>query len=156
MERVKSEVLNILERRLSTLRHLAKSLQDCQKVIVDLDLEGIHRQVARQENLCSELRFLGQEHQAATRDRAGGVRVVAPAAGEIQVSAYEQEALHRLRHELKGVLVQVRHLNRVQCQVLGKSRRSVNVLINFLAHYRGTYTQVMGSGTHFAVGTQGR
>jgi flagellar biosynthesis/type III secretory pathway chaperone len=151
-----SETPNILERHLATLRHLSNSLRDCQKAIVDLDLEEIQFQVKRQETLCSEIRFLELELKQALRSCAGADGAPALAENQVEGSAYDQEKPGHLYHELSEALEQVRYSNHVQGQVLRKSRRSLNVLINFLAQYHGNYSHIMSAGIRFAVGMQGR
>ena len=70
------------------------------------------------------------------------------AAGEIPSTLGELEAqldplsarqLHLLMGGLKAIQADVRRLSRVHLELLRRSRRSVNVLLNFLAHYSGTY-----------------
>jgi hypothetical protein len=70
------------------------------------------------------------------------------AAGEMPATLAELEAqldpasarqLQLLLGGLKAIQADVRRLSRVHSELLRRSRRSVNVLLNFLAHYSGTY-----------------
>jgi hypothetical protein len=143
---MKSEVqqyLDLLERRLATLRMLAADLDESRSAYVTLDLRAMHQHTARQENLCSEIRMLDTELQNM-KDRLRGLA----AAGEMPATLGELEAqldpmsarqLHLLLGGLKAIQVDVRRLSRVHSELLRRSRRSVNVLLNFLAHYSGTY-----------------
>ena len=58
---MKNEVqqyLELLERRLATLRMLAADLDESRSAYVTLDLRAMHQHIARQENLCAEIRLL--------------------------------------------------------------------------------------------------
>jgi chromosome segregation ATPase len=137
------QYLELLERRLATLRLLATDLDESRSAYVTLDLRSMHEHIARQENLCTEIRLLDAELQNMKEK----LRALA-AAGEIPSSLSELEAqldptsarqLHLLMGGLKAIQADVRRLSRVHSELLRRSRRSVNVLLNFLAHYLGTY-----------------
>ena len=143
---MKSEVqryLELLERRLATLRMLATDLDESRSAYVTLDLRAMHQHIAHQENLCTEIRALDSELQNM-KGRLTGLA----AAGEMPSTLGELEAqldptsarqLHLLLGGLKAIQADVRRLSRVHSELLRRSRRSVNVLLNFLAHYSGTY-----------------
>jgi len=143
MKREVEEYLALLERRLATLHLLAADLDESRSAYVTLDLRAMHQHIARQENLCTEIRLLDAELQGM-KDRLRGL----VAAGEMPATLGELEAqldpasarqLHLLLGGLKGIQADVRRLSRVHSELLRRSRRSVNVLLNFLAHYSGTY-----------------
>jgi hypothetical protein len=135
--------LELLERRLATLRLLATDLDESRSAYVTLDLRSMHQHIARQENLCTEIRMLDAELQ----NMKEGLRGLA-AAGEMPATLGDLEAqldpmsarqLHLLLGGLKAIQADVRRLSRVHSELLRRSRRSVNVLLNFLAHYSGRY-----------------
>jgi hypothetical protein len=137
------QYLELLERRLATLRLLAADLDESRTAYVTLDLRAMHQHIARQENLCTEVRMLDHELQNM-KDKLRGLA----AAGEMPSTLGELEAqldpmsarqLHLLMGGLKAIQADVRRLSRVHSELLRRSRRSVNVLLNFLAHYSGTY-----------------
>lgn len=137
------QYLELLERRLATLRMLAADLDESRSAYVTLDLRAMHQHISRQENLCAEIRMLDSELQGM-KDK---LRLLA-ATGEIPSTIGELEAqldpmsarhLHLLMSGLKTIQSDVRRLSRVHSELLRRSRRSVNVLLNFLAHYSGTY-----------------
>ena len=143
MKREVQQYLELLERRLATLRLLATDLDESRSAYVTLDLRSMHHHIGRQENLCAEIRMLDTELQSMK----GSLRGLA-AAGEIPSTLGELEAqldpvsarqLHLLMGGLKAIQADVRRLSRVHSELLRRSRRSVNVLLNFLAHYSGTY-----------------
>jgi hypothetical protein len=156
---MKSEVqryLELLERRLATLRLLATDLDESRSAYVTLDLLAMHQHIAHQENLCTEIRMLDAELQDLKGTLAG-----LAAAGEIPSSLGDLETqldptsarqLHLLLGGLKAIQADVRRLSRVHSELLRRSRRSVNVLLNFLAHYSGTYPLPVtrSSGAPFA------
>jgi hypothetical protein len=153
---MKSEVqryLLLLERRLATLRLLAADLDESRSAYVTLDLRAMHQHTSHQENLCTEIRMLDSELQDLKAKLTG-----LAAAGEIPSAASAQfdptsaRQLHLLLGGLKAIQADVRRLSRVHSELLRRSRRSVNVLLNFLAHYSGTYPVpvVRSQGTPFA------
>jgi hypothetical protein len=143
---MKSEVqryLELLERRLATLRMLATDLDESRSAYVTLDLRAMHQHIAHQENLCTEIRMLDHELHGLKGKITGLV-----AAGEIPSALGDLETqfdpasarqLHLLLGGLKAIQADVRRLSRVHSELLRRSRRSVNVLLNFLGHYSGTY-----------------
>jgi len=143
MKREVQQYLELLERRLATLRLLATDLDESRAAYVTLDLRSMHQHIAHQENLCTEIRLLDAELQNM-KEKLRGLA----AAGEIPSTLGELEAqldplsarqLHLLMGGLKAIQADVRRLSRVHSELLRRSRRSVNVLLNFLAHYSGTY-----------------
>lgn len=143
MKREVQQYLDLLERRLATLRMLAADLDESRSAYVTLDLRLMHQHIAHQENLCSEIRMLDTELQNM-KDKLRGL----VATGEMPSTLGELEAqldpmsarqLHLLMGGLKAIQADVRRISRVHSELLRRSRRSVNVLLNFLAHYSGTY-----------------
>ena len=135
--------LELLERRLATLRLLAADLDESRSAYVTLDLRAMHQHIAHQENLCAEIRLLDAELQAMK-----GKLAELAASGQIPATQSELEAqldpasarqLQLLLGGLKAIQADVRRLSRVHSELLRRSRRSVNVLLNFLAHYSGSY-----------------
>jgi chromosome segregation ATPase len=143
MKREVQQYLELLEKRLATLRLLATDLDESRSAYVTLDLRSMHQHITRQENLCTEIRLLDAELQSMKEK----LRALA-ATGDIPSSLGEIEAqldpasarqLHLLLGGLKAIQADVRRLSRVHSELLRRSRRSVNVLLNFLAHYSGSY-----------------
>jgi hypothetical protein len=143
MKREVQQYLELLERRLVTFRMLAADLDESRSAYVTLDLRAMHQHISRQENLCAEIRMLDTELQSM-KDQLRGLA----AAGEMPSTLGELEAqldptsarqFHILMGGLKAIQADVRRLSRVHSELLRRSRRSVNVLLNFLAHYSGTY-----------------
>lgn len=143
MHREVQQYLDLLGKRLATLRLLAADLDESRSAYVTLDLRQMHQHTSRQETLCTEVRLLDGELQRMKEK----LRTLA-IAGELPTTLSELEAqldpasarqLHLLLGGLKAIQADVRRLSRVHSELLRRSRRSVNVLMNFLAHYSGTY-----------------
>jgi hypothetical protein len=143
MEGEVRQYLELLERRLSALRMLATDLDECRSAYVTLDLQGIHRHISRQESLCTEIRALDTELLHMKKKLRGSATETAMPSTfsglEARLDPESARQLHLLLGGLKAIQVDVRRLSRVHAELLRRSRRSVNVLLNFLAHYAGTY-----------------
>ena len=143
MKREVQQYLELLERRLATLRLLAADLDESRSAYVTLDLRAMHQHISRQENLCTEIRMLDSELRNYEREtqRLGRRGRNSPTLGELeaQLDPTSARQLHLLLGGLKAIQADVRRLSRVHSELLRRSRRSVNVLLNFLAHYSGTY-----------------
>jgi hypothetical protein len=135
--------LELLERRLATLRLLATDLDESRSAYVSLDLRTMHQHISHQENLCTEIRMLDAELQNVkeklTGPAATGETPSTAGKFEAQLDPASARQLHLLLGGLKAIQADVRRLSRVHSELLRRSRRSVNVLLNFLAHYSGTY-----------------
>ena len=133
----------LLERRLVTLRLLAVDLEESRKAFVDLDLPAIHRHISQQERLCTEIRLLDSElKDELVKLQGGGAlpqELTLTGRLDTQVNPDSARQLQLLLGGLKAIQSDVRRLSRVHSELLRRSRRSVNVLLNFLAHYSGTY-----------------
>jgi hypothetical protein len=143
MKREVQRYLELLERRLVTLRLLARDLDASRTAYVDLDLRAMHQHISQQEDLCTEIRLLDAElksvREKLTDPGAPGKLPVAVTQLEAQLDPASGRQLQLLLSGLKAVQADVRRLSRVHSELLRRSRRSVNVLLNFLAHYLGTY-----------------
>lgn len=135
--------LELLERRLATLRLLATGLEESRDAFTEMDLESIHSHVAHQENLCTEIRFLDGELEALKRQLSSELqRDVDLTNLKTLQGLLDPESERRMRVLVSGlntIQADVRRLNRVQAELLRRSRRSINVLINFMSNYMGTY-----------------
>jgi FlgN protein len=131
--------LELLEKRLSLLRLLAQEFVDGRKEFVALDLDGMYRRISEQEELCRQIHRLHPAIQALQQTCAkqlgldGGPAQAAP---EKEVWA---ERLARVMQELGKAQAEVGRLNQIHAAYLRRSRRTVQVLMNFLANYAMTY-----------------
>jgi hypothetical protein len=143
MKREAQRYLELLERRLVTLRLLATDLDESRSAYVELNLQAMHQHIAHQENLCTEIRLLDAELKNVTdkpmASDPSGERSSSLSELEAQMDPASARQLHLLLTGLSAIQADVRRLSRVHSELLRRSRRSVNVLLNFLAHYSGTY-----------------
>ncbi len=150
----------LLQRRLATLRLLAIDLEESRKAYVNLDLAAMHQHISQQERLCTEIRLLDAElndlrakfQGRAAEDRTSGAR------GELegQADLQSNRQLQLLLGGLQAIQADVRRLSRVHSELLRRSRRSVNVLLNFLAHYSGSYPVHLARSTDWPVPPTGK
>lgn len=135
--------LELLERRLATLRLLAAGIEESRHAFTEMDLERINSHVTHQESLCSELRFLDVELETLKRQLSTefqrDVDLTNLKTLQGLLDSESERRMHMLVSGLNTIQADVRRLNRVQAELLRRSRRSINVLINFMSYYRGTY-----------------
>jgi hypothetical protein len=152
--------LELLERRLATLRLLATDLDESRSAYVSLDLRAMHQHIAHQENLCTEIRMLDTELnglKGKLTGRAATGEIPSPLGPlEAQFDPASARQLHLLLGGLKAIQADVRRLSRVHSELLRRSRRSVNVLLNFLAHYSGTYPLPITRSKGMPLATMGK
>jgi hypothetical protein len=137
--------LELLERRLSLLRLLAQEFVDCRKEFVALDLDGMYRRIFEQEELCREIQrlhpaILALQQTCATQLGLGN-RVVQGKAENAERAA----RLERVMKELGEAQAEVGRLNQVHAAYLRRSRRTVQVLLNFIGRYAMTYSRQVES-----------
>jgi hypothetical protein len=137
--------LELLKRRVASLRLMAKELRDCRGALIKMDLESTRQHISYQQGLCSEIRFLDQELGVLRRElaKAGGLEPegMSESAFAKLFDAGSASQLRQILDDLEQVQRRVWRLNRVYGGVLRRSRRSIHVLINVLASYRGTYSR---------------
>ncbi len=135
--------LELLERRLATLRLLSLDLEESRTVFAHMDLQDIQRHVAHQEDLCAQVRLLDGELKALVVSSAGdspkkgSSTQLAMPTRELDPTSARQ--LRLLLSGLSATQADLRRLSRVHSELLRRSRRSINVLLNVLAQYSGTY-----------------
>jgi hypothetical protein len=136
--------LGLLKRRVATLRLMAKELRDCRESLTGMDLESTREHISYQQGLCSQIRFLDGELGLLRRQIAGrgGLELEGMSAAEFSklFDAGSDSQLRQVLDELAAVQKSVQRLNRVYAGLLRRSRRSINVLINVMASYMGTYS----------------
>jgi CHAD domain-containing protein len=145
MKRLETQrYIELLKRRAATLRLTARELRDCRESFIKMDLEGIREHISYQKSLCAEIRALDDELGVLRRQLAAAAGLepagmsVAAFTGLFDTDSAGQ--LRQVTEDLAAVQESVRRLNRVYAGLLRRSRRSINVLINVLASYLGTYS----------------
>ena len=142
------QYIGLLKRRVASLRLTARELRECRKSFTGMDLEAIREHISYQKSLCSgisalddELRVLRGQMAVASGLQPEGM---SPAAFQGLCDAGSSLQLRQVMDDLEMVQKRVRRLNRVYAGLLRRSRRSINVLINVMANYIGTYSPSPG------------
>ena len=144
--------LELLEKRLALLHLLAREFVECRKEFVALDVDGMYRRIAQQEELCREIQRLQpgiHALQVACGNRLGiSAREPAALAGD----AHTKDRLHRILRNLGEAQAEVGRLNQIHAAYLRRSRRTILVLRNFIGSYAMTYSRpVEAAGTEPAI-----
>jgi hypothetical protein len=133
--------LELLEKRLSLLRLLAQEFVDCRKEFVALDLDGMYRRISEQEELCRQIQRLHPAIHALQQTCALQLGLEnRDAAGKPENTEWE-ERLSRVMQELGKAQAEVGRLNQIHAAYLRRSRRTINVLMNFIGSYAMTYAR---------------
>ena len=149
MERSQTgQYIELLKRRVASLRLTARELRECRKSFTGMDLEAIREHISYQKSLCSgisalddELRVLRGQMAVASGLQPEGM---SPAAFQGLCDAGSSLQLRQVMDDLEVVQKRVRRLTRVYTGLLRRSRRSINVLISVMANYIGTYSPSPG------------
>jgi hypothetical protein len=131
--------LEFLEQRLSLLRALAQELKGCRKDFIAMDLEGMYRQIAKQEDLCRQIQSLRPEADSIGRT---SVLQLDPALSGAAINSDEIAGVERLRavmRELGKTQAEVGSLNQIHAAFLRRSCKTTQMLINLLGNYAFTY-----------------
>jgi hypothetical protein len=132
------------------LRSLGEALRSSQDAVGRLDVTQIYQHTLEQENLCGRIQNLDREIKKVQQALAARLRLQAANSdsGRLaqRVDAALAERLRLAAKELHEAQVEVRLRNRVQAGLLRRSRRSVNIMMNFMANYLETYRAVVVGG----------
>jgi hypothetical protein len=133
--------LALLERRLSLLRLLAQEFVDCRKEFVALDLDGIYRRISEQEELCRQIQRLHPAIHALQQTCAMQLGLGSRYGAGRPENAEWAERLSRVMQEIGKAQAEVGRLNQIHAAYLRRSRRTINVLMNFIGRYAMTYAR---------------
>jgi hypothetical protein len=138
------QYIGLLKKRVASLRLMAKELRECRESFTSMDLEATREHIAYQQGLCCEIRSLDHELRVLRRQLTVGSGLepeeMSAAAFDGLFDAGCSLQLRQVRDDLAVVQKSVRRLNRVYAGLLRRSRRTINVLINVMANYIGTYS----------------
>jgi hypothetical protein len=133
--------LALLERRLSLLHLLAQEFVDCRKEFVALDLDGMYRRTSEQVELCRQIQWLHPAIHALQQTCAIQLGLESrDEAGKAENTEWG-ERLSRVMQELGKAQAEVGRLNQIHAAYLRRSRRTINVLMNFIGRYAMTYAR---------------
>jgi len=126
-----------LQSCLLTWRELAEAIQICCVSLVNMDLEGIYRQIARQEELCAKIRTLTAQRRACERPEPIPTGSPFPQRAEPRRPGAAEHWL--TENELAAAQQQVRQWNRMLKILLARSSQTVNMRANALVNQFATY-----------------
>jgi hypothetical protein len=131
--------LALLETRLSLLRTLAQQFLDCRKEFVSMDLDGMHRRIAEQEQLCRQIQSLHPAIDVLQQTCANQFGLSRKGIASPEEAAASAARLRGVMGELREAQAEVGRLNRTHAAYLRRSGRTIQVLINFVGNYSLTY-----------------
>jgi len=131
--------LKLLEQRLSLLRLLAQELVDSRKEFVAFDLDGMYRRISEQEELCRQIQRLHPAIQALQQTCATQLGVGNGGAAGNPENAQWAIRLTGVMKELGNAQAEVGRLNQIHAAYLRRSRKTIDVLMNFVGSYTMTY-----------------
>ena len=136
--------LALLEKRLSLLEALSKTLASCRNDFIAMDLESVQNRIQEQESFCSEIQNL-DKHITNAQIRCANLTGVSPRTNEIfwpGAAAPDDGFRGRIRETMQRVAAaqtELKRLNDAHQAMLRRSRATVGVLINFLQSYAPSY-----------------
>ena len=133
--------LKLLEQRLSLLQLLAQELVDSRKEFVALDLDGMYRRISEQEELCRQIQRLHPAIRALQETCAAHLELEKNDAASKAENAEQARRLAIVMQELGKAQAEVGRLNQIHAAYLRRSRRTINVLMNFIGGYAMNYTR---------------
>jgi hypothetical protein len=134
----------LLERRLSLLDALAKTLAESRADFIALDLEAIRGRIREQEQFCGQIRALDHDISQA-QVQCARLAGIPSASAEIRwpaVPGTERVLEEKIRETLRRVAAaqgKLQQLNNAHQAMLRRSRRTVHVLLNLFQSHAPTY-----------------
>jgi hypothetical protein len=138
--------LELLERHLALLRLLAREFVEGRREFMALDVDGMYRRISEQEELCRQIQrlqpaILAVQQKCAAELGLGGTG----AAGSLQENRESTERVARILMEIGKARTELGRLNQIHAAYLRRSRRTANVLLNFIGTYAMTYARPVES-----------
>jgi flagellar FlgN protein len=134
----------LLERRLSLLDALTKTLAEARADFIALDLEAMRGRIREQEQFCGQIRALDQDISQA-QVQCARLAGVPSASAEIRWPAVPgtepalTEKIHETMRRVAAAQGRLQKLNNSHHALLRRSRRTVHVLLNLFQSHAPTY-----------------
>jgi len=134
----------LLERRLSLLDALTKTLAESRADFIALDLEAIRGRIREQEQFCGQIRALDHDisqaqvqcaRLAGIPSASAEIRWPAPPGTEPALA----EKIHETMRRVAAAQGKLQQLNNAHQAMLRRSRRTVHVLLNLFQSHAPTY-----------------
>jgi hypothetical protein len=144
--------LALLEQRLCLLRLLAQEFVESRKEFVALDLDGMYQRISEQEELCRQIQRLHPAIQSLQKICAAHVDLhrESSTGGSADHAKWAERVAHVMR-QLGEAQAEVGRLNQTHAAYLRRSRRTINVLMNFVGSYAMTYARPAAPAESMAV-----
>ena len=137
--------LELIERHLALLRLLAQEFVEGRKEFTALDVDGMYRRISEQEELCRQIQRLQPAILAIQQKCATGLGLGGAAAALQSENRESTERVARILMEIGKARTELGRLNQIHAAYLRRSRRTANVLLNFIGTYAMTYARPMDS-----------
>lgn len=126
---LEEEFLGLLEKKARLLERLGNALRAARTDLAAFDLAAIEEGIGEQERLCGQIHALDAELSAVRRRHAGQMQPGEPLLG-LPGGKPEEERMRPALERLARTQAEVQALNRSHEDLLRKSKRTVNVLLN--------------------------
>jgi hypothetical protein len=142
----------LLERRLSLLDSLSRTLSESRADFIAMDLEGIRGRIEEQERFCKQIRALDSDiTQAQIRcARLAGVPCVSDEIRWLDPGNTEPAITQKIHESLRRVAAaqtKLKRLNNDHQALLRRSRQTVQVLLNLFQSHAPTYAVQVSPAT---------
>jgi len=138
--------LKLLERRLDLLGSLAKTAADSRESFIAMDLEGIERRIAEQEELCARIRSLDSDItkiQDRCAQQVGANQATTglfwPGSGGNDEA--QDKRIRAMLGRIQAAQSELQQLNDANQAMLRRSRRTVRALLNLYNSFAPTYAE---------------
>jgi hypothetical protein len=138
--------LKLLEQRLSLLQLLAQELVESRKEFIALDLDGMYRRISEQEELCRQIQRLHPAIYALQKTCAAHFELENSDTASNAENVERAMRLASVMQDLGKAQSEVGRLNQIHAAYLRRSRRTINVLMNFIGGYAMNYSRPVGTG----------
>lgn len=137
--------LKLLERRLELLGLLAQTLAQSRHDFIAMNLSGIERRVAEQEQLCAQIRSLDAEiarmqsrcaENAGSRPAAGTLALPGSPDGDVQ----QDDRIRAMLGRVGLAQAELKKINDAHQAMLRRSKRTVQILLNLFSSFAPTYS----------------
>jgi len=137
-----TRLLKLLERRLDLLGTLTVALQESRNDFVAMDLGGMERRIAEQEQLCARIRSLDSEISSVQAHYAGR-------AASLDDDMNNGEQIRVMLRRVSAAQLELKRANDAHQAMLRRSRRTVQVLLNVFNSFAPTYSAPASVGSTY-------
>jgi FlgN protein len=137
-----TRLLKLLERRLDLLGTLTVALQESRNDFVAMDLGGMERRIAEQEQHCARIRSLDSEISSLQAHYAGRAK-------SLDGDANNDEQIRVTLARISAAQCELKRANDAHQAMLRRSRRTVQVLLNVFNSFAPTYSAPPSVGSTY-------